>query len=126
MQPHAGINDELRELYGESLQLSPAHSRLLISTNTPASTTPDANTVFVEHDPSPLNPLVATFNQQGYFTIVRVDEADLAAAAAQQLLDGAVAAGANLLVSDFIVPQEAEGSGYTACLPCSDEEFCTL
>lgn len=123
---HAGINDELKELYGDNLAGSPAFTRLLIDGGTPADVARSDDQIFVEHNPEPLNPLLDTLKQEGLFTIVRTDEADTDGGVARSLYDAAVAAGANVLVTDFVVPQTFEGSGCAAKLPCNDTEFCTL
>ncbi|NJR42136.1 MAG: hypothetical protein HC767_05245 [Akkermansiaceae bacterium] len=122
---NAGINAQLREAYGPALQGSPAFARLLISTNTSANITPESDTVFVEHNPRPLGPAFAALKGKGMFTVARVDTA-LILDQAPQLYNAAVQAGANLLVSDFIVPQEFDDTNYTVQLPCNDPEFCDI
>lgn len=120
----AGINSQLREAYGPKLAGSPAFTRILVSTNT-RTPTPAPDQVFVEHDPKPIGQAFKALKNQGLFTVARVDTT-LILDQAPDLYNGAVAAGANLIVSDFIVPQEFDNSNYTVKLPCDDAEFCPI
>jgi hypothetical protein len=97
----------------------------LISTNTDAAITPASDVVFLEHNPSQLGPAFFNLKKKGMLTVVRTDTA-LIVDKAPQLYADAVKAGANVIVSDFIVPQDFDATKYTVQLPCSDAEFCEL
>lgn len=121
-----GVNRQLREAYGSRLEGSPAFARLFVDENTPMDVWRGSDTVFVENHVQPLNPLIATLKQEGTFVVARIDNPLLTRAERWQLYQSAVATGVNVVVSDFVVPQEGDRVPYAVKLPCGARESCDL
>jgi hypothetical protein len=121
MAPCAGMGKELQELYGHNLEGSPAFTRFYIDATTAVG--PPNNTVFAEMDGPGVSPQLSALQAQGLFSIVRTD-ASRDAAGARAHYAAAVAAGVNLLVTEFLSPWHP--SGHTVQLPFGMKEFCPI